>query len=118
MSYCRWSSDNWRCELYCYESNDGFVTHIASNKIVGDVPEELNIIDTPYEEWIVSRKAAQKFMNTAERRNIGLEHDGETFVDEDLDTFLLRLLYLRKVGYKFPDYVIDEVRAEIAEEKE
>lgn len=32
MSYCRWSSDNFNCDLYCYESDFGFETHLASGR--------------------------------------------------------------------------------------
>ena len=40
MSYCRWSSDNWKCDLYCYEDvSGGITTHVAGNRIVGDIPE-------------------------------------------------------------------------------
>lgn len=34
MSYCRWSSDNWKCDLYCYEDANGYITHVADNRIV------------------------------------------------------------------------------------
>jgi DNA repair photolyase len=30
MSYCRWSSDYFNCDLYCYESNSGYETHVAA----------------------------------------------------------------------------------------
>ena len=118
MSYCRWSSQNWTSELYCFEGADSFVTHIAMNKIVGDVPEEPNILNTPFREWEAAHKAAMDFMETAEHHKIGLPHDGETFYDPTLEEFLARLLYLKEVGYKFPDYVIEEVKQEIAEEQD
>lgn len=35
MSYCRWSSDNWRCDVYVYEScSGGWLTHVAGQKRV------------------------------------------------------------------------------------
>ena len=35
MSYCRWSSDDFQCDVYVYESvAGGFVTHVAANRVV------------------------------------------------------------------------------------
>lgn len=30
MSYCRWSASDPRCDLYCYESEEGWTTHVAA----------------------------------------------------------------------------------------
>lgn len=33
MSYCRWSSMNWMCDVYVYEDvSGGWTTHVAGNK--------------------------------------------------------------------------------------
>ena len=41
MSYCRWSTDNFKCDLYCYEDvNGGFTTHVASNRPSPPYPYE------------------------------------------------------------------------------
>lgn len=41
MSYCRWSSMNWMCDVYCYEDiYDSFVTHVAGRrKIIPPIPD-------------------------------------------------------------------------------
>lgn len=121
MSYCRWSSDNWRCMLYCYaDASGGFTTHVAGNKAVGEVPatDWAGFIAkriTP-EEFAKQHDAQMKWLEKCERKPIGLPHDGESFNDPDLRSFLARLLHLREVGYVFPDYVLNEVREEIDEE--
>ena len=117
MSYCRFSSDNWRCELYCYEdTSGGWTTHVASNKVVGLIPVEPDIMDPliSAEEWCAGHKKVMDFLETAERKLIGLAHDGERFNDATLEEFRDRLLHLRQVGYKFPDYVLESVDEEIA----
>ena len=116
MSYCRWSSDDWSCDLYCYEDvSGGWTTHVGCNRIIGDVPKELDLrIATP-EAWLDSHREAMRFVETAEREPIGLPHDGETFNDPTLETFKQRLLDLRAVGYRFPDYVLEDVEEEIRE---
>ena len=32
MSYCRWSSLSWRCDLYVYESGMGIEIHVAGRR--------------------------------------------------------------------------------------
>lgn len=39
MSYCRWSSNDFQCDLYCYEDiNGGWTTHIAGSKLIPREP--------------------------------------------------------------------------------
>jgi len=114
MSYCRWSSDNWKCDLYCYEHVDGtWTTHVARNRIVGEVPEEADILEVPAEEWAASHAKAMAYLNSAEHRDIELPYAGKTFKDPTLEAFKERLLMLRAIGYHFPDYVLAEVDEEI-----
>ena len=118
MSYCRWSSDNWKCDLYCYEyCEGGWTTHVASNRIVGDVPQVLNLLTADRDEWVASHKAACAFLDTAEHQEIGLPYDGETFNDPTLEAFRDRLMHLRYLGYNFPNYMLQTIDDEIAEEQ-
>lgn len=118
MAYCRWSSDDFRCDLYCYES-DTFTTHVAGNRIVGDIPEVPRLEDTDESRtaWTIASAERSAFLENCDRVDIELPHVGETFYDPDLESFLERLLHLRSVGYIFPDRVLDRVRDEIAELK-
>ena len=112
MSYCRWSSMNWKCDLYCYEGTGGFTTHVAGNRVQGNAPELLPLTAPP-DEWLKAYRKQLAFLKNAERVDIGLPHDRETFVDPDLERFLERLMYLREVGYIFPDYVIESIKEEM-----
>ncbi len=31
MSYCRWSSDNMKSDVYAYESYEGYTVHMQGN---------------------------------------------------------------------------------------
>lgn len=121
MSYCRWSSMNWRCDLYCYEHvNGGYTIHVAANRVVGDIPPEpswdLVKTEAGREQWLAMRNAVMAFVSTAERKPIGLAHDGETYNEPDLDAFFARLMALREAGYQFPDDVLEAVQGEIRDE--
>lgn len=41
MSYCRWSSMNWRCDAYVYEDcSGGFTTHVAGRRrVIQPIPD-------------------------------------------------------------------------------
>lgn len=115
MSYCRWSSDDWTCELYCYEDvSGGWTTHVAGNRVVGEIPKApFSMLKDDPDGWLVANRKQMDFLETAKREDIGLPYDGQSFNDPTLEDFLERLLHLKKVGYRFPDYVLEEVRAEI-----
>ncbi len=116
MSYCRWSTDDFGCDLYCYEDvHGGWTTCVAGNRPVGDIPKVTASFDEPA-ELARQMNVQHKWLETCERAPIGLPHDGEIFNDPTLEQFKARLLSLRALGYRFPDAVLDEVEIEIAEE--
>jgi len=112
MSYCRWSSDNWKCDLYCYEGSDGFVTHIANRKLVKEAPLVPDLLTTDNETWSKAHGSQMDFLKYAKRKDIGLPYDGQTFVDESLEDFLERVKHLKETGYCVPDYVIKSIEDE------
>lgn len=120
MSYCRWSNDDHNCDLYCYEDRDGWVTHVAGNRVVGEVPHvDYWLMGSPAEsaaaELARQMEVQDAFLETCERVPIGLGHDGATFHDGSLEAFRDRLVMLRDAGYRFPAEVLAQVSLEISE---
>jgi len=127
MSYCRWSTDDFQCDLYCYEHVDGtWTTHVAATRPIWTPPEGGTLLDLPdpdagkeaFDAWAVKHKARDDALEKAEHVDIGGPYDGETFRDVTLADFKARLLHLREVGYNFPDYVLETVDEEMAESAE
>lgn len=115
MSYCRWSTDDFSCDLYCYgNASGGWTTHVAGNKPVGEIPKVTASFDQP-DEMARQMNAQHEWLASCAREPLGLPHDGETFNDPTLEAFRDRLMTLRAAGYRFPDYVLTEVEAEIME---
>lgn len=115
MSYCRFSSDNWRSDIYCYESIDGvWEIHVAGNRVVGDIPPEpsLNLLKTDVDQFGKEHKAVMDFLDTAVREPIELPHAGESFTEGTAALAAERLLVLRTIGYNVPDYAIEALRNE------
>lgn len=120
MSYCRWSSDHYRCDLYCYLDCDGkYVTHVAARRY--DFPEGFEFPPPyPYGEgggavaaWAEKDNEFIDRLGDLGHVDIGLPHDGAMFEDANLHEFLHTLKKLKAAGYCFPDAVISEVQREI-----
>lgn len=124
MSYCRWSSQNFKSDLYCYQSKFGYEIHVGSMRIIGELPPvDMNLIlgDNITEEnkklWLAQNKVRDAYFKTCKREKIGLPSDGESFTLDTLDEFKDKLLELREEGYNFPDYVLTEIEEEKSEIK-
>lgn len=115
MSYCRFSCDNWRSDVYCYESEQGYVTHVACSRVVGDVPPIPFFFDVPQKEFFEAVRQQNEFIASAEREPIGLKHDGAMFIDRTPDEMIDRLLSLSREGYFVPVSAIEALSEEIRE---
>lgn len=116
MSYCRWSSDNWKCDLYCYaDVSGGYTTHVAGRKRVGHIPDVPDILTTPSDEWTKAYKTQMAALKSTKLIDIGLPYDGMSFNDDDLESFLDRVNCLKEAGYRVPMYVLEDIEEEIEE---
>lgn len=119
MSYCRWSNDDFQCDVYCYEDvNGGFTTHVAECRPVldGTLPPPVPFDPIRVEDWLARHEKVLAWARDAQSVKIGLPHDGETFNDPDAASTADRLQMLKEAGYNVPQYAIDSLRLEAAEE--
>lgn len=110
MSYCRFSDDNWKSDVYIYESADGYVCHVATNRVVGNIPEEPEMSDTGF---IAAHTAQMNYLDSAERVAIGGKYDGETRVFatlQELSDFTRELI---QAGYHVPVWATDAIQEEM-----
>ena len=110
MSYCRFSSDDFRSDLYVYANANGYTTHLAARRIVGDIPRLASLADTA--EFVESHRRQQEFIEAATYTPIDLPNAGETFEDADIECLIARIEGLVKLGFRVPADVLDELRAE------
>ena len=120
MSYCRFSTDDFNCDLYAYESDAEFVIRVAASRHVGDCPSvdwDGFMASRVNEQTIVDQQNAQiAWLRTCTREPIAIAGAGESFYEPDLAAFKARLLDLRSLGFRFPDEVLATVDEEIAEQ--
>ena len=127
MSYCRWSSDGFACDVYVYEHySDGYVCHIAARKIVNldeaphcpswfDYPtdEDGRLSDDSINDFMLKHRAWMDWLSkSAIREDIGLEFDGKTFNHDSATSMANDLFILKQMGYQVPQYVIDALYEE------
>jgi hypothetical protein len=114
---------NWTCDLYCYaDITGGWTTHVAPRRRIEAVPEDRQL------DFIAGRISLAEYRELHRQRMLAVErirfeplrlpHAGESFRDSTLVDFRRRLLELRRLGYRFPDEVINQIDAELAAEEE
>lgn len=121
MSYCRWSSDNWKSDIYTYAHVDGtWITHVAGRR-------RLNLDKLPPSPYSLLNKglsrndfiaAALLYHDTLDNLpfvDIELPHAGETFKDASPRACADTLRMLKGLGYHVPDGVIEELDSEETE---
>ena len=96
MSYCRLSSDDFKCDVYVYANVSGYWTiHVAGRKLVGD-EERPSGFGKEHFEW-------------ADRNyeKIELPCAQESFDATTPLECAEWLLALQDIGYSVPEYAID-----------
>ena len=118
MSYCRFSTDDFACDVYVYEDcGGGFTTHVAGNRVVPvePLPAKVPFDKDHFAEWIARDRAVMAILERSPRTAIGLPHDGGSFNDPDAGACADRLESLKALGYNVPQFAIDALRQEATE---
>ena len=121
MSYCRWSTDNFNCDLYAYQSDRGYIIHVCAGKYSGDIPKnDMSFLDSGTKEdidkYLQTSKVQSDYLKTCGTEPIGLPYDGETFELETIEDFYNKMQELIKVGYRCPESVLEGIKDEINEQ--
>jgi len=117
MSYCRWSSDDFQCDIYCYAHCDGgYRIHVATNRVD---PLPLPPLDenASTEAFVEHHMKVMELMKTAEHKRIGLSCDGETYHEQTARGAAEQLKRLKGIGYNVPQYAIDSLLEDAVEEE-
>lgn len=117
MSYCRWSSDDYTCDVYVYESDDGWTTHVAGVRVQWDErrPAPIKFDPNNLQPWLDRHSQVMDLLDEMPRQVIGLPHDGDTFVDETPGECAERLTSLARLGYNVPESAIAALQEEATE---
>ena len=115
MSYCRFSSDQFQCDVYVYESSDGWVIHVASSRSKLKSPKIPWRATGKWYSSISFKWYGWRYTLWSKYRRlkpIGLPYDGETTTHETPDECAEHLEHLKCCGYNVPLDVIETLHEE------
>jgi hypothetical protein len=116
MSYCRFSDEDFRCDVYVYESACGYETHVAARRRVlreDMLPPPLPDSASP-EQQVARHMRVMEIVDSAEVQEIDLPEAGESFLHATPGECADNLERLRAAGFRVPQYAIAALRAEAA----
>ncbi len=123
MSYCRFSSDDFQCDVYVYHDCGGWwQIHVATRRHVPKEPFPADV-DRDDPDWIkhdVARhvEVCRIIGECDDFKTIGLPYDGWSYQEDTPGDCADRLEVLREAGYNVPQYAIDDLRTEVEAEVE
>lgn len=122
MSYCRWSCLDCTCDVYAYESDEGYQIHLSSKRLMGPQPyvpyQEMMDNQVTSEELFAAYKVYMEALHSSEYVDNNLPYGAWSFSCSDLTEFYHMMLELKGLGYLFPDYVLTTILGELNDEGE
>ncbi len=113
MSYCRWSTDDFQSDVYVYESDWGFVIHVASARRVFNEPLPPQVdLHEDIDGWLKRHNKVTQMCETATMVPLELEGAGETYTYRDPREAATKLRELKAAGFYVPEGVPEELEAE------
>lgn len=123
MSYCRWSSDDFECDIYAFHHVHGtYEVWVASRRHVSDEPKPASV---PYpmggtreemDAFWEFQFNLDKWLEKATQKPIGLPCDGEQFSLSTPLEAAEKMEELKAMGYNVPQRAIDALREEAKED--
>ena len=110
MSYCRWSTDDFRCDVYVYESKNGYEINIAALRhrlTDAELPPPVPFDTNNLMPWFRRMDTVSDLIRRTKRYPIGLPFDGESFCEPSPKDAAVRLQEIKGAGYNVPQDVID-----------
>lgn len=123
MSYCRFSSDNYRSDVYVYAVEDGVNIHVAGRRLArpGEVPAAPELADLDPDDAAACQRFADainaqaQHLQSAVMVAIGLPHAGDCYCVETPGQAAAFLRELSALGYHVPAGVADALELEQAQ---
>lgn len=115
MYYCRFSSDDYQCDVHVFADADGrYRTHVAGQRVVltDPLPPPVPFDMDHIHEWMKRDRVVMKMIAAKERETILLPQADGRFTDDTPAECLRRLKGLRELGYRVPQHVIDTIAEE------
>jgi len=117
MSYCRWSSMDWECDLYIYDAGEFISVNVAGRRRKFDetwprmktnatIDEQFAIWQAQH-DWLKAHEDEKEWIDL---NTVTPEFAGEGYDIADPDEVADLLVRMRDAGLRFPDGLIEEFR--------
>lgn len=119
MSYCRWSSDNFNCDVYAYESvYGGIEVNLANRRYKGEIPKVddsllLSFTTENKELWQAQKKAQSYYLERCGTEPLQLKEKRKDYNVDTLQELYDSFLDLIECGYRIPGYVMENIKNEL-----
>ncbi len=116
MSFCRWSTDDFQCDLYVWEDvSGGYMIATAARRMVFEkpLPEPIRMTEHNVNDYVARER--EVFLLPYHYEDIELPYACQIFHEPTSEEAADRVAELRKIGYRCPDTVEDDLRAESEE---
>lgn len=120
VAYCRWSSDDFQCDLYVYESAQGWECHVAGRKLdmAGvELPPPADLAD--FDAWLQRHNDVRGILDALRQQERWIDipepHGGKTYTFDSPGEMADYLDTLESAGLRFPDWLESALREEQAD---
>lgn len=135
MSYARFSSDDFRSDVYAYESVYGGISiHVAGNRVRGWIPRTFHIpiqwvIESHHSKlkdlryrmavrlYVLTYRIQSWYLSVAPRKFYSGAYAGETVYCDSHEEAIDALKMLKRLGYRVPQHAIDRIHEDELESK-
>jgi len=117
MSYCFWSSDNWKSDVYIYDGSEGITCHVASYSLEGYIPKLPDIRSVSAKGFKIAYDRHMRAVESCERKKHPSPMAGQTFWSKDTADMIFKLRQLQLEGFHVPEYVFEELGEEQDQEE-
>lgn len=111
MAYCRWSTDDFQCDLYVWDDvSGGVAVGVAARRMVFEqpLPEPVPATEERIDAWIERQRIVHDTPYHYE--DIELPHAGQVFFGLTREEAADKVAELRALGYRCPDDVEQVLR--------
>jgi hypothetical protein len=123
MSYCRWSNNDYECDIYAFASVYGtYEVWVAGSRYVSDEVKPRSMAfpvpgdDEGMKAWFKRNQELNEWISKARKEPIGLPCDGVQFSLMTPGDAADKMEELKAMGYNVPEYAIVVLREEQEEQ--
>ncbi len=110
MAYCRFSTDDFQCDVYVYEDVDGgYTIHVAKICLVYNDPIPPKVPMSDIDAFIERRTIMDEIYKCADEAPTPLQYAGKSFNYDTATDAAAFLQELKHLGYRVPDSVIKDL---------